>query len=36
MRKIFFNWDINVFRIKYKVFGGEKDVGNGFEFICIN
>lgn len=25
MRKISLNWDINVFRTKYKAFGGEKD-----------
>lgn len=36
MRKISLNWDINVFRTKYKAFGGEKDVGNGLEFTCIN
>lgn len=36
MRKISLNWDINVFRKKYKAFGGEKDVGNGLEFTCIN
>lgn len=36
MRKISLKWDINVFRTKYKAFGGEKDVGNGLEFTCIN
>lgn len=36
MRKISLNWDINVFRTKYTAFGGEKDVGNGLEFTCIN
>lgn len=36
MRKISLNWDINVFRTKYKAFGGEKDVGNRLQFTCIN